>query len=1221
MKKILHCLLSVCLLMGLAPVVLAEDDGGLHNWGEWIVDVEPTCTTVGSQHRECTTCGEAEAAVEIPALGHQPSKVYDKSDEKVEPTCTEAGHEKWEHCLNCGALIIEKEIECAKTWVVVDKDTFVADGGYKIPALGHKWEEFPATEATCTEPAYSAYVKCTRGCCAGSDVYEEGHEKAETAPANGHQPVPAGDFTAPRCDAQEPLSVPAKCAVCGETLAEEIVIPVPDHSWKTVEAKAATCTEDWWDGYEQCEVCGLIKTADGQIPVTKALGHDFSVWVGAIAGDCTHDSRLAGFKCSRCDELEPGLALPCPGHKPEVIPAVPATCDATGLTEGKKCSVCDEILEAQQETPALEHKNADGSSAWKTILGKKATCTEDGEGAHRECALCGKIEWPEEEARVIPKLNHSNVDGYWPENYTDNTGKVHEGGDTEKRVVAELIPAGTAWNDAANEGITYYIDAEDAKKAKPATCLEDGYQPAKLCLFSGEVLEESKVLPALGHDWTLETAGVEPTCTELGVSDKYQCRRCALAVGGDPINARGHELELVEGALPTCTDDGHFAYHKCTRKGCAYAVAEKQEMVEPKLAGTSLDDQKVVAALAEKTEAAMNGAAHPAEFVIPKYDHKYVENVRPLEPNCTENGIKEGATRCLICEKYFNLEVLPALGHSVRKVEGHAADCLQEGLKDYAFCERCAKAADINDGMSDQDIQNALTASEITMPQEGVPESFIVPALGHEAAEGTAKEPTCTEAGHTAGTYCGRCGITLVEEKELPATGHSNVDGYDKAGNPRKIEIAEGTAWDTYPANEGVTYSVVEAEKAKAKDPTCTAEGYDPAKVCTCCGAELEPGEVLAPLGHTAGPVQEPILPTCTEYGYHGGIHCTVCKNELSQEATLQYLKEKNYKALEADGWIVIPELDAFGHKPKKVEGYDPTCENDGLKPYVYCTVCNKVVPETAADLQNELTASAVVKPAGGNPEEYILKALGHDWLDVPGGETTAPTCEKAGTDGIHQCKRCGKTEAKVLPALGHDMVSVEAKDVTCVENGNAAYSRCSRCDLVLDADGNQTTLEAVTIPATGDHTPFLVHVDALKPTCKDKGHTDGQECSVCGYHTWTEIPVDADAYHAFLETEKELANIGWTIEKEEDGSLGSGMHAKLCPLCGYKLLAQACPPVEGGDVNMDGKISSEDAMLILQYYIGVLNSLPNEKAADFNNDGEITPKDAQGILNYSVGN
>ena len=51
---------------------------------------------------------------------------------------------------------------------------------------------------------------------------------------------------------------------------------------------------------------------------------------------------------------------PALGHTEAVDPAVAATCEKTGLTEGKHCSVCNEVLVAQKETPKTEHKFENG---------------------------------------------------------------------------------------------------------------------------------------------------------------------------------------------------------------------------------------------------------------------------------------------------------------------------------------------------------------------------------------------------------------------------------------------------------------------------------------------------------------------------------------------------------------------------------------------------------------------------------------------------------------------------------------------------------------------------------------------------------------------------------------------------------------------------------------------------------------------------------------------
>jgi len=45
-----------------------------HDEGEWVTEVEPTCTTPGKEVRKCTTCGEVLEEREIPALGHKPGE-------------------------------------------------------------------------------------------------------------------------------------------------------------------------------------------------------------------------------------------------------------------------------------------------------------------------------------------------------------------------------------------------------------------------------------------------------------------------------------------------------------------------------------------------------------------------------------------------------------------------------------------------------------------------------------------------------------------------------------------------------------------------------------------------------------------------------------------------------------------------------------------------------------------------------------------------------------------------------------------------------------------------------------------------------------------------------------------------------------------------------------------------------------------------------------------
>lgn len=84
-------------------------------------------------------------------------------------------------------------------------------------------------------------------------------------------------------------------------------------------------------------------------------------------------------------------------HKAVIDEAVDATCTETGLTEGSHCSVCNEVIKAQETVPALGHK----WSEWETVI---PACVEGGGIKGRVCSVCGEIETEE----IAQNDDHSN---------------------------------------------------------------------------------------------------------------------------------------------------------------------------------------------------------------------------------------------------------------------------------------------------------------------------------------------------------------------------------------------------------------------------------------------------------------------------------------------------------------------------------------------------------------------------------------------------------------------------------------------------------------------------------------------------------------------------------------------------------------------------------------------------------------------------------------------
>ena len=101
-----------------------------HTESEWIVDVEATENADGSQHKECTACGQTLETEIIPALSHECNYT---EIVVTAPTCTQAGYTTY--TCECGEFYTDNEVS----------------------ATGHNYESV-VTLPTCAEDGYTTYT-------------------------------------------------------------------------------------------------------------------------------------------------------------------------------------------------------------------------------------------------------------------------------------------------------------------------------------------------------------------------------------------------------------------------------------------------------------------------------------------------------------------------------------------------------------------------------------------------------------------------------------------------------------------------------------------------------------------------------------------------------------------------------------------------------------------------------------------------------------------------------------------------------------------------------------------------------------------------------------------------------------------------------------------------------------------------------------------------------
>ncbi len=576
-----------------------------HIYGDWVVDVEPTCTTEGERTRKCIYSAVVNGVIK--SCDHSYTEkipvdpevhTYDGTEKLIKaPTCKSVGESEYS-CTGCGETVtvyIEKlpHTPDENLWVVVqpihDKYLNEKSGSKttkctvcnstieeKIP-VEHKYETEGTVKkaATCVSKG-TKIQKCT--ICdkkkeVFTDIDPDNHVYSGKALLIGS------------IDCQHEGKGIVRCDGCGKT----VIVDIPadtEHKylqWGTYNEPVGNCMGNS-DGYITKE-CSLCKESGKEYIV------DEIVWDGHVfdGNERTHASTCStpGYKKGTCiicglTGVETVLPIDPDAHSWYEEVLIEPTC----TTEGYAYRIC------KYDSSHIEYGPIDPightyATSWKVT--KEPTCSEKGERTNF-CVICQEtisesipvdpenhpddLHWTEVQAPTCDEEGIEKAYCYKCSKYDYIERKIPKHTATlafksrtnatcsmNGQIVYDCLKCGEDIIEVLPKDPSVHKLSSEHREEKAATCYEEGLM-SKACVYCSKAIDVKEgehaqyAIPKLDHTVTAWEITKKPTCTENGVKER-KCTVCdhveTIAV---PAEHRYKSWIVDEGQDISCTKPG-----------------------------------------------------------------------------------------------------------------------------------------------------------------------------------------------------------------------------------------------------------------------------------------------------------------------------------------------------------------------------------------------------------------------------------------------------------------------------------------------------------------------------------------------------------------------------------------------------------------------------------------------------------------------------------------
>ena len=328
---------------------------------------------------------------------------------------------------------------------------------------------------------------------------------------------------------------------------------VPNEDKKEL-VKMATCTEDG-----ECLIYCLYCNTQYTTEVIPATGHEWGDKKQIREAGCVTTGEVQ-YTCQNCNEVKTET-IPAKGHTIVTDKGVTPTCTQTGLTEGKHCSVCNEVIRKQKKLAPKKHHAV-------TDKAVEATCSKEGLTEGKHCSDCNEVIQKQE---TIAALGHEYLSGAIYDKKTAQVVDICKRCAKQTKRLANLVSLigdeqNTKFEDMDGKEISSIPDnlkifsgeSEDGKRNLLYVNEKDEKQLREFSMLS-EHKELNNLTLQFGKDENAGTIQMDAAdgINQLGIRMKpYENGEVLIYVSEDIVNASIKNIKKNGNSIICETDNG-----------------------------------------------------------------------------------------------------------------------------------------------------------------------------------------------------------------------------------------------------------------------------------------------------------------------------------------------------------------------------------------------------------------------------------------------------------------------------------------------------------------------------------------------------------------------------------------------------------------------------------------------------------------------------------------